>query len=241
MLVFRFVIATPVQRQHSAIYLVPHTPRRSAPEGTSMRMYLSSHHLGDQPEQLLMLVSIPGPAAVIANALDAAPADVRARGVQDELAALQELGLTAEELDLRDYFADHQQLAATLARYRVVWVRGGNVFVLRHALAHSGADSILAQLLGRDELVWAGYSAGCCVLAPSLRGLELLVDPQAVRIHEGAEPDWEGMGLLSYAIVPHYRSPHPQSEAAERLVARYRAEGVPYRALQDGQAIIIDT
>ena len=44
---------------------------------------------------------------------------------------------------------------------------------------------------------------------------------------------------MPYAIVPHYRSQHPQTEAAERLVARYRTEGVAYRALRDGQAIVI--
>jgi dipeptidase E len=177
---------------------------------------------------------------VIANALDAAPADIRTQGVHDELAALEQLGLTAEELDLRDYFADHQRLAETLAGYQLVWLRGGNAFVLRYALARSRADDILTELLRRDALVWAGYSAGCCVLAPSLRGLELLVDPGAVRAHYGADPMWEGMGLLAFAIVPHYRSRHPQSEAAEQVVARYRTEGVPYRALRDGQAIVID-
>jgi dipeptidase E len=203
-------------------------------------MYLSSHRLGDHPEQLLTLLRTPGPVAVIANALDAAPAEIRARGVHDELAALRDLGLTAEELDLRDYFPDHQRLADTLAGYQLVWLRGGNAFVLRYALARSGADQLLAELVRRDALVWAGYSAGCCVLAPSLGGLELMVDPGVVRDHYRAEPVWEGMGLLAYAIVPHYRSRHPQSEAAELVAARYRADGVPYRALRDGQAIVID-
>jgi dipeptidase E len=205
-------------------------------------MYLSSHRLGDHPEQLLTLLRTPGPVAVIANALDAAPAEIRAHGVHDELAALRDLGLTGEELDLRDYFADHQHqsLADTLAGYQLVWLRGGNAFVLRYTLARSGADQLLAELVRRDALVWAGYSAGCCVLAPSLGGLELIVDPGAVRAHYRAEPIWEGMGLLPYAIVPHYRSRHPQSEAAELVAARYRAEGVAHRTLRDGQAIVID-
>ena len=111
---------------------------------------------------------------------------------------------------------------------------------LRAALAQSGADHLLVELLHRDALVWAGYSAGRCVLASSLRGLELMVDPGAVQACYGPEPIWEGLGLLAYAIVPHYRSQHPQSEAAERLVARYRAERVARQALRDGQAIVID-
>ena len=106
---------------------------RRPEKGTSVRMYLSSHRLGDHPEQLLTLLRTPGPVAVIANALDAAPAEIRARGVHDELAALRDLGLTAEELDLRDYFPDHQRLADTLAGYQLVWLRGGNAFVLRYA------------------------------------------------------------------------------------------------------------
>ena len=96
-------------------------------------MYLSSHRLGDHPGQLLTLLQTTGPVTVIANALDAAPADVRTHGVHDELAALQELGLAAEELDLRGYFAGHQRLAETLAGYQLVWLRGGNAFVLRYA------------------------------------------------------------------------------------------------------------
>jgi len=43
-------------------------------------------------------------------------------------------------LDLRDYFTDHQRLADTLAGFQLVWLRGGNAFILRYALARSGAE-----------------------------------------------------------------------------------------------------
>lgn len=205
-----------------------------------MRMYLSSYRLGDHPERLLALLHAGGPAAVIANALDVASEEVRGHGVTRELAALAELGLVAEELDLRDYFGRGERLAADLRRYELVWLRGGNAFVLRYALARSGADTVLAELVRRDVVVYAGYSAGCCVLAPSLRGIEIIDDAGAVRENYGADAVWEGMGLLDYAVVPHYRSAHPESEAAERVVERYRAEGVPHRALRDGEAIVVD-
>jgi hypothetical protein len=38
-------------------------------------------------------------------------------------------------MDLRDYVADHQRLADTVTGYQLVWLRGGNTFVLRYALA----------------------------------------------------------------------------------------------------------
>ena len=82
--------------------------------------------------------------------------------------------------------------------------------------------------------------------APGLRavaepaGLELVDDPAAVTRAYGAPPVWDGLALLTEAFVPHYRSPgHPETAAIERVVARYRADGIPYRALRDGQALLI--
>ena len=206
-----------------------------------MRMYLSSFRMGDQPEQLVKLLDAPGPAAVIASALDGASDDVRREGIERELGALAELGLNAEELDLREYFGARERLAAELVRYRLVWLRGGNAFMLRHALAASGADAVLTDLLGQDALVYGGYSAGCCVLAPSLHGLELVDEPEAVSEAYGVPPIWDGLGLLEYAFVPHVASPgHPETEACDRLAEHYRTEGVPHRTLRDGQALVID-
>ena len=97
------------------------------------------------------------------------------------------------------------------------------------------------ELLASDALVYAGYSAGPCVLSPSLRGLELVDDPDAVtRIH-GAPPVWHGLALLGEAFVPHYRSPgYPETAAIELVMAQYQAEGVPYSMLHDGQALLIN-
>jgi len=205
-------------------------------------MFLSSFRIGDHPERLVALVNPPGPAAVIANALDADPDDVRRRGVQRELAALQELGFEADELDLRAYFGAPDQLTRELTRYQLAWLRGGNVFLLRSALAQSGADAVLADLLHRDALVYGGYSAGVCVLGPTLHGLETADDPDAVPATYGVPTNWDGMGVLEYTIVPHYQSPgHPATALMELVAQRYRAGGAPHQTLRDGQAIVIDS
>jgi dipeptidase E len=47
--------------------------------------------------------------------------------------------------------------------------------------------------------------------------------------------------LLDAAFVPHYRSPgHPKTAAIERVVTRYRTEGIAYRTLRDGQALLVN-
>ncbi|MEU3750023.1 MULTISPECIES: Type 1 glutamine amidotransferase-like domain-containing protein [Streptomyces] len=209
-----------------------------------MRMYLSSWRTGDHPEQLLALLDGPGThqVAVIANAVDALPTAERRAAVEREIAALAALGLRPVELDLRDYFDGAPEgVAAALERFPAVWVRGGNVFVLRHALARSGADRALSELLRRDAVVYAGYSAGVCVLAPDLHGLDRCDDPNAVALAYEAPARFDGLALLDYVVVPHIDSPgHPENEILTTVADHYRAQGTAHRTLRDGQAIVIN-
>ena len=99
-----------------------------------MRLYLSSFRMGNCPERLASLMRGGSRVAVIANATDAYPPEGRAEAVNRELAALSALGFTAEELDLRNHF-DDPHVASKLRRYDLIWVRGGDVFILRYSLA----------------------------------------------------------------------------------------------------------
>jgi dipeptidase E len=209
-----------------------------------MRMYLSSWRTGDHPEQLLALLDTPtaNEVAVIANAIDDLPYLERRAAVEREISALTVLGLRPVELDLRAFFDRHpDRITAALRRFPLVWVRGGNVFVLRHALARSRADIALIELLRQDAIAYAGYSAGVCVLAPDLHGLERCDDPHAVQAAYGAPAQFNGLALLDYAVVPHIDSPgHPETEILDTVAHHYRAQGIAHRALRDGQAIVIN-
>jgi dipeptidase E len=207
-----------------------------------VRLYLSSFRLGDHPEHLVALIGNDTcRGVVIANAMDDALPQIRREGVELELAGLAGLGLAAAELDLRGYFGHQQRLRQDLAGVCLAWLRGGNTFMLRYALDRSGGDTVVRELLAADALVYAGYSAGGCVLSPSLRGLELVDDADAVTRAYGSPPLWDGLALLDEAFVPHYRSPgHPETAAIERVVTRYRAEGTAHRTLCDGQALLVN-
>jgi dipeptidase E len=208
-----------------------------------MKLYLSSFRLGDHPERLVALLPASARIAVICNSIDTEDPSVRREKVAAEVTWLTELGLRPEELDLRAYAVpptasgSADDLADELAQYDGVWVRGGNVFVLRVAMARSGADTILPALIRSEALVYAGYSAGACVLAPSLRGLELCDDLSSV----DGEVIWDGLGVLDQAIVPHLNSPgHPETELVENVRAQYERDGTPYLAMHDGQTLVID-
>jgi dipeptidase E len=204
-----------------------------------MKLYLSSFRLGSDPNLLSAIVGDKNrKAAVIANAIDFHAGSERSQRVQAEIEALSKLGFEPEEVDLRDYFNGKKDLESKLSEYGLVWLRGGNAFILRRAMVQSGFDQAIRNLFAKDEVVYGGYSAGICVLTPDLHGIELVDDPNVVPKGYDSEVIWEGMGLVDFAIAPHYRSDHPESAAIEEVVEYYKKHEVPYKALRDGQVIL---
>jgi len=206
-----------------------------------MRLYLSSHHVGDRAGSLLALLGNGKRAALIENALDLYSDDAREmqrREVHDPADELNALGIGVTRLDLRRYFGHPEALETELRGYDLVWVVGGNTFVLRRAMKASGFDDVIIGMLDKDEIVYGGYGAGAVVAAPSLSGMGMFDDIDDIPAGYDAETVWDGLGLIDHAIVPHYRSVHPEAAAAERVTRHLSGKGLRYRALRDGEVIV---
>ncbi|WP_420752539.1 Type 1 glutamine amidotransferase-like domain-containing protein [Rhodococcus sp. O3] len=206
-----------------------------------MRLFLSSYRFGADPAALLRVTGPPGPIAVIANAADAWPAQARQSSLHSEFGPLRELGFDPAEVDLRDHVGDPDSLRASLSGFPAVWVRGGNTFVLRAQLARSGGDVVLTDLVRSGALAYAGYSAGACVVTPTLRGVEFSDDPGEVEPTCGIAPQWDGLGLVDFAIVPHAGG-SPLDDGGSRLaVDHLKRNHIAFRALTDDDTIVVDT
>jgi dipeptidase E len=205
-----------------------------------MRLYLSSFNLGNKPEELLALLGGKTRTAVILNAGDAGPEHRRSASLEREVNNLKGLGLDPTDVDLRDFFGRPEALRDVLQGFDLLWVRGGNCFVLRRAFRQSGADEIILDLLQRDAIVYAGYSAAIDMLVPSMQGSELVDDPTIVPDGYEAPIIWEGLNLIPYAVAPHYRSDHGESAMIDLAVEYLIDHHILFKALRDGQAIVID-
>jgi len=205
-----------------------------------MQLYLSSYRLGDLNDRLARMVG-SRQLAFIPNGLDFVedPESRNAvihRGTDD----LHAIGLGADIIDLREYFGAPERLAEKLFGYGAVFVAGGNVFVLRRALRQSGLDQFLVAMQADADFVYAGYSAGACVCAPTLRGLELVDDSEIAPDAYDRGVIWDGLSLIDFCIAPHFRSDHPESEAIESVVEHYRASEMPFRPLRDCEVVLLD-
>jgi dipeptidase E len=204
-----------------------------------MKLYLSSYLLGDHPEQFAALVGGNKSVAIIMNAADIFGDAKRRAYLANEIEKMKALGLRAEELDLRRYFGRPDTLTKTLQNFDAVWVMGGNSFVLRRAMRQSGFDQIAVPMIKSGVLAYGGFSAGAVVATKNLKGIELVDDPNQLTEGYDAPILWEGLGLYDYSIAPHYKSDHPESAAIDKVVEYFEKENIPFKALHDGEAIVI--
>lgn len=69
-------------------------------------------------------------------------------------------------------------------------------------------------------------------------GIHLADNPEAEADGYSGDLLWDGLGLIDYHFVPHFRCDHPESLAMEDVVAFHELKGNPYHSVEDGQVII---
>lgn len=205
-----------------------------------MKLFLSSFQLGNFPDRLASLVGPNKKAAIIMNAGDAYGDSERPKYFASYAQDLMNIGLISEELDLRLFFGKPDRLEQELRKVGLIWSVGGNSFNLMRAMHLSGFKTILPKILRDSDLVYGGFSAGACTVTPSLHGIELVDDPSVIPSTYPAEIFWEGMSLVDFHIAPHFKSPHPESAAIDKVVAYFEDHKMKYETLSDGQAIVIN-
>jgi len=207
-----------------------------------MRAYLSSYRLGNQFEQFLEILPRNPRALLVANALDVFSDEARSRHraeVYDPYQELEKLGCSVANLDLREYFQSQSSLRSRLAEIDLVWVLGGNSFVLRRAMHLSGFDNLISECVKADEIAYGGFSAGAVIAAPTLEGIQLIDDPEIAPEGYPNEVIWDGLGWTNFVIIPHWQSDHPEATAAEVARDYLQKKGLPYETLSDGQAFLM--
>jgi dipeptidase E len=208
-----------------------------------MKYYLSSYKLGREIETLRSLIkNVYHSFGYIPNALDFTGADParKTKHIAEDMADLSKYGAKVEILDLKDYFGKEKKLKQKLETLGGVYVSGGNVFVLRQAMRLSALDIILQNRTLAHDFLYIGYSAGVCVLSPTLTYYAQVDNSNDYPYPELKTQIWEGLGVLDFVFEPHYNSVHPESLAIDKEVKKLIEEKVLFKAYRDGEVLIIE-
>jgi len=208
-----------------------------------MKLYLSSYKIGTKTSELKKWIDIHGnKIVIIANAKDQYTDLKRVEnGTMDDISQLEAIDFKVQRLNLKDYFGKKDKLRADFQEIKAFYVVGGNTFVLRRAMKLSGFDILLKEFSLRSNILYAGYSAGICVLAPNMRAIAVMDEPEINPYNTDSHPIYEGIGLIAYSPIPHFESVHSETEAANHAVDYCIKNDIIYKTLCDGDVIIEDT
>lgn len=205
-----------------------------------MKLYLSSYKFGNHLPELKRLMGEKKRVAVIMNAVDYGDPERQLLSYSQQAEELTRMGLEPFLLDLREYFDNPGGMFEVISGIDAFWINGGNVFILKRAFEQSGLWPLLKEMVIQEKLVYAGYSAASCLAAPTLRGAEILDDPNIVPRGYQDEFSWEGLGLIQYNLAVHYKSNHPESDMVEEEIDYYKEHDIPYKTLRDGEVLLVE-
>lgn len=204
-----------------------------------MKLYLSSHRFGEKPEALKkLLYGYKQHVGIILNAGDMASHEIRNERLKRVTDRFTKTGLSSEEIDLRAYFGDTKISKVDIDRFGLIWVQGGNVFILRRAYEQSGFGMLIKKLIKDDLIIYGGESAGASILGGTLEGLDIVDDIDEVPLGYDNTPIKQGLSIIDYMIVPHYKSDREESPKIDMLVEFLQEAKLPYKLLRDGEVIV---
>ncbi len=206
-----------------------------------MKLYLSSYKLGNKTEFLKKWIEENDNSIVlITSARDAKEQnDIEKQKIKDNIKMLENIGFKVTKISLKKYFNKKAELKEILKQYHAFCVIGGNVFVLRQAMKLSGFDEYIKEISNEEEYLYIGYSAGSCVLSPTLKCLDLVDEP--INPYNDEPVIYYGINLINYVFVPHYKSNHKESERIDNAVIELNKSKIKYKTFSDGDVIIEDT
>lgn len=201
-----------------------------------MKLYLSSQRLGNYSEKLIELLGGNNKVVVIANALDDKSVEHRLSRVNREFEMLKEIGLEPVELDLRKYFESSTGLKDFVKDKSLIWIRGGNVFILRRAMEASNFDTEILPLIKNGMIAYGGYSAALIIACKDLWASEMIDDIYSVpNNYPVSMTPSKGLGLLDFYLVPHFDSTEDWAKNVRKYVEYLQEKKKKYLTLCDGE------
>ena len=197
-----------------------------------MNLYLSSYRIPNlaELESLLGQPAHKTKVALIPNAKDYHPKKLRAEKILESLEYFSALGFKAKVVDLQIY-NNPSILETELHSYDLIWVLGGNSFVIRSEIEKTGFDNVIRNSLNQGK-TYGGESAGAIIAGNSLEGIEAADDPKFAE-----KVIYQGMNLTNHFILPHVGN--QQYSEAINIAKRTHKDDKSMIELTDSQVYLV--
>ncbi len=199
-----------------------------------MKLYLSSYRIPDIKKFTTFIGKEPSDIKVglILNAKDYRSTKYRDDKLKEMLDYFSGFGFQIEEIDLREYF-NNDGVGEKLKNYDVVWVNGGNTYMLRWAIAQCRGEKAILDAL-KNGVVYGGDSAGAIIVGPTLKYFDEADDPTVI-----PKTMYDGLGFIDFAVLPHWDS-EGFGEAIKVVKRKLEGDGHKTIKLTDEEFLLVE-
>lgn len=169
--------------------------------------------------------------AVVVNATSSDKKKHRkTKKVQKEFHAL---GFDTTKIHLFDLM---KTAPSELSKYDIIYILGGNPFLLLDEVNKSDAGPVLKQLANRGKTLM-GYSAGALLYGPDLTLMDHADD--LLGFNEDSLTELSCLGLYDFHIFPHYKDFTGQVPELIKRIDEFESKSdLPVYRINDNQGII---
>ena len=208
-----------------------------------MKKYLSSYKIWNKSEDLIRLFWKNKKIALIFNArdIDSIKSEKIINSENIFLNDLKSIWLIPEILDLKEYFWKENELDNKLKNFSWVFVTWWNVFVLAQAFKLSWFWKIIKRYnKEKINFTYAGYSAWCCILSPTLYWYHIVDNPNIFPYKENKKELWDWLWLIEFNFSPHYDSNHPESKLIYEEIQYCIENKILFKAVRDWEVLVFE-
>lgn len=119
----------------------------------------------------------------------------------------QKQGVSMNLLELSQ--ASSSEITSALQRATLLYVGGGNTFLLLEKMKATGFAEHLGAFFEKGGL-YIGSSAGAVVAGPDIAFIACMDNPSGISL-----TDFSGLNLVSFNILPHIDHPHYSEQARQ--------------------------
>ena len=146
-----------------------------------------------------------------------------------------EIGFDSSRIELFDLMRSAPE---NLLEFDVVYILGGNPFLLLNEVNKSDAKKVFKELVDQEKILM-GYSAGSLLLGPDLSLMDHV--DTLLGFNETGLKELSCIGLYNFHIFPHYSEFTNQVPELISKIEEFESQSIlPVYKLNDNQAILYD-
>lgn len=117
--------------------------------------------------------------------------------LEEDIKKFEEGGFNVLQFDIADKKAE--ELKKLVEEYDIIFVAGGNTFLLMQEIKKTGFDKIIYNLFKKNK-VYIGSSAGSAIFGPTIEYIKIFDDPSVAKNLK----NYLGLKIFDFLLLPHY-------------------------------------